>query len=41
VPARPLDELLAGGGVVVEEAVLGRLGLATGDTLAIGDATSP
>ena len=39
VPARPLDELLAGGGVVVEEAVLGRLGLALGDTLAIGDAS--
>jgi putative ABC transport system permease protein len=39
VPARPLDQLLAGGGVVVEEAVLGRLGLAAGDTLLIGDAT--
>jgi putative ABC transport system permease protein len=38
-PARPLHELLAGGGVVVEDAVLGRLGLAPGDTLAVGDAT--
>jgi putative ABC transport system permease protein len=38
-PARPLDELLAGGGAVVEEAVLRRLGLNPGDTLTIGDAT--
>jgi putative ABC transport system permease protein len=38
-PARSLDELLAGGGVVVEEAVLSRLGLVMGDALAIGDAT--
>jgi putative ABC transport system permease protein len=38
-PARPLDELLAAGGVVVEEGVLSRLGLAPGDTLALGDAT--
>jgi putative ABC transport system permease protein len=37
-PARPLDELLAGG-VVVEEAVLGRLGLSPGDKISIGDAT--
>jgi putative ABC transport system permease protein len=37
-PARPLDELLAGGGAVVEEAVLRRLGLNPGDTLTIGDA---
>jgi putative ABC transport system permease protein len=39
LPARPLDALLAGGGVVVEQAVLERLGLAIGDPLAIGDAT--
>jgi putative ABC transport system permease protein len=39
VPSRPLDALLAGGGVVVEEAVLTRLGLATGAALVIGDAT--
>jgi putative ABC transport system permease protein len=39
LPPRPLDELLAGGGVVVEDAVLGRLNLAPGDALAIGDAT--
>jgi putative ABC transport system permease protein len=39
LPPRPLDELLAGGGVVVEEAVLARLKLAPGDALAIGDAT--
>jgi putative ABC transport system permease protein len=38
-PARPLDELLAGGGAVVEEAVLSRLGLAIGGALAIGDGT--
>jgi putative ABC transport system permease protein len=38
-PARSLDELLAAGGVVVEEGVLARLGLAPGDTLAVGDAT--
>ena len=38
-PGQPLDELLAGGGAVVEEAVLGRLGLVPGDTLAIGDAS--
>src|SRR4029077_10056432 len=37
-PARPLDDLLAGG-VVVEEAVLGRLGLSPGDKISIGDAT--
>ena len=36
---RPLDELLAGGGAVVEEAVLTRLGLALGDALVIGDGT--
>jgi len=39
LPPRPLDQLLAGGGVVVEEAVLERLKLAPGDVLAIGDAT--
>jgi putative ABC transport system permease protein len=38
-PARPLDTLLAGGGVAVEEALLARLGLAIGDPLSIGDAT--
>ena len=38
-PARPLDQLLAGGGVVVEQAVLERLRLAPGDLLAIGDST--
>jgi putative ABC transport system permease protein len=38
-PARPLDTLLASGGVVVEEALLARLGLAVDDALAIGDAT--
>ena len=38
-PGQPLDELLAAGGAVVEEAVLGRLGLALGDTLTIGDAS--
>jgi putative ABC transport system permease protein len=38
-PGRPLDELLAAGGAVVEEAGLGRLGLALGDTLTIGDAS--
>ncbi len=39
LPARPLDRLLADGGVVVEEAVLGRLGVAPGDTILVGDAT--
>ena len=39
LPPRPLDELLAGGGVVVEQAVLDRLKLSPGDALAIGDAT--
>ncbi|HEX2499975.1 MAG TPA: FtsX-like permease family protein [Methylomirabilota bacterium] len=38
-PARPLDQLLAGGGVVVEQAVLERLRLAPGDPLAIGDSS--
>jgi putative ABC transport system permease protein len=38
-PARPLDALLASGGVVVEEALLARLGLAVDDPLTIGDAT--
>jgi putative ABC transport system permease protein len=38
VPARSLDELVAGNGVVVEEPVLGRLGLARGDQVTIGDA---
>ena len=38
-PARPLDALLASGGVVVEEALLTRLGLGIDDPLTIGDAT--
>jgi putative ABC transport system permease protein len=38
-PARPLDTLLASGGVVVEEALLARLGLAIDDALTIGEAT--
>jgi putative ABC transport system permease protein len=38
-PARPLDTLLASGGVVVEEALLTRLGLGIDDPLTIGDAT--
>ena len=38
-PPRPLDALLASGGVVVEEALLTRLGLAIDDPVAIGDAT--
>jgi len=38
-PARPLPELLAGDGAVVEEALLGRLGLRVGDRLEIGAAT--
>jgi putative ABC transport system permease protein len=38
VPARPLPDLLAAG-VVVEEALLARLGLAVGDRLTIGDGT--
>jgi len=35
-PARPLQELVAGGRVVVEEALLQQLGLAVGDPLKIG-----
>jgi putative ABC transport system permease protein len=38
-PARPLDALLASGGVVVEEALLTRLDLAVNDAITIGDAT--
>lgn len=38
-PAGPLDELLAGTGVLVEERLLSRLGLAVGDRLLIGNGT--
>ena len=38
-PGESLDELLAGGGAVVEGSVLTRLGLALGDALVIGDGT--
>ncbi|MGH7388258.1 MAG: ABC transporter permease, partial [Candidatus Rokuibacteriota bacterium] len=37
-PSRPLAALLAGDGVLVEEALLGRLGLRVGDALEIGAA---
>ena len=37
-PARPLPELLAGGGAVVEAPLLSRLGLAIGDRLVVGTA---
>src|SRR5262249_49160881 len=39
VRPRAIEDLLAGGGVVVEEGVLGRLALAPGDAITIGDAT--
>lgn len=39
IPARPLPELLAGGGALVEAPLLTRLGLSVGDRLMIGDAT--
>ena len=38
VPARPLSELLAGGGAIVEAPLLSRLGLAVGDRLVVGTA---
>jgi putative ABC transport system permease protein len=38
VPARPLPELLTGGGAVVEAPLLSRLGLAIGDRLVVGTA---
>ena len=38
-PARALPELLAGGGALVEAPLLGRLGLAVGEAVMIGDAT--
>jgi putative ABC transport system permease protein len=37
-PPQPLPELLAGDGLVVEEALLARLGLAVGDRVALGNA---
>src|SRR5262245_59984642 len=37
VPDRPLGELLAGRGAVVQEELLARLGLRVGDELALGD----
>ena len=39
VPARPLADLLAGDGAVVEERLLGRLGLRPGDRFSLGLAT--
>src|SRR5262245_20036235 len=38
-PPRPLVELLAGGGAVVQRDLLTRLGVAVGDRIAIGDAS--
>jgi putative ABC transport system permease protein len=37
-PRRPIAELLAGGGAVVQADLLGRLGVKVGDRIAIGDA---
>jgi putative ABC transport system permease protein len=38
-PARPLAELLAGDGALVDASLLARLGLAPGDRVGLGDAT--